>query len=103
MHITHAVLRVTDSSVVLQGELRNRFPTRGPIPGRLQIELIAADGAVFKTATIGYTRLSIKSNTARFQLPIPVAPAAIATIRITHLDPGSTLPEPQTIWQEPLQ
>lgn len=100
VNITDANLRVSDSKVVLQGELRNRFPTRGPIPGHLQIELIAPGGKIFKKTTIGYRRLSIKSDIARFHLPIPVAPSSIDTIRITHHDARSDMHEQNTIWQD---
>lgn len=100
VNITDANLRVTGTTVELQGEVRNRFPTRGPIPGHLQIELIAPDGKIFKKATIGYRRLSIKSDIARFQLPIPVAPSSIDTIRITHHDARSDMHEQKTLWQD---
>lgn len=85
--ITRAQLQHKNEKLILLGEIRNRFPTRAPIPGHLQIELIAHNGDIFKQAVIGYRRTNIKANTARFQLDIPFTLSQFERIRITHHDP----------------
>jgi hypothetical protein len=81
-----AYLETSGTEMVLRGELQRRSPGRGPISGHLHIELIAPDGAVFKEASIGYKRLSVKSRIANFHIEIPGTPSDIKTIRIVHHD-----------------
>lgn len=88
-HITRAYLKTSGTAMVLRGELQRRFPSRGPIPGHLHIELIASDGAAFKEATIGYRRMSVKSRIAKFHIEIPAVPSDIRTVRVIHHDSWS--------------
>lgn len=84
--ITNAYLQTSETAMVLRGELQRRFPSRGPIPGHLHIELIAADGTAFKEAIIGYMRMSVKSRIAKFHLEIPAMPSNVKSVRIIHHD-----------------
>jgi len=93
VNITRAYLQSTEKTLVLRGELRRRLPARGAILGHLHIELIGPDGGVFKVAAIGYKRTSIKSNVARFNLPIPSDLTEISLIRIIHHDARSHMSE----------
>lgn len=99
--ITRTQLQHRKENLILQGEIRNRFPTRAPIPGYLQIELILRNGDIFKQATIGYRRPNIRANTARFQLDIPFAPSQFERIRVIHRDPGGRSTDANTSpWQD---
>lgn len=99
--ITHAYLQTSGTEMVLRGELQRRFPSRGPIPGHLHVELIAPDGAVFKEATIGYKRMSVKSRIAKFHLEIPAAPSNVQSVRIIHHDLRSHMSDlPKSPWQD---
>lgn len=85
-NITRAYLQTSGATMLLRGELKRRFPGRGPIPGHLHIELIGPDGAVFKEANIGYKRNSVKSSIAKFYLAIPGDFSDIKSVRIIHHD-----------------
>jgi len=98
--ITHAYLQTSETAMVLRGELQRRFPSRGPIPGHLHIELIAPDGAMFKEATIGYKRMSVKSRIAKFHLEIPAIPSNVKSVRVIHHDLRShSSDSPKSPWQ----
>ena len=92
--ISRAYLQTSDATMVLRGELQRRFPSHGPIPGHLHIELIAPDGVPFKEAAIGYKRMSVKSRIAKFQLEIPAMPANVKSVRVIHHDLRSHMPDP---------
>lgn len=87
--ITRAYLQTSETAMVLRGELQRRFPSRGPIPGHLHIELVAPDGTAFKEATIGYRRMSVKSRIAKFHSEIPAVPSDVKKVRVIHHDPWS--------------
>jgi hypothetical protein len=99
--ITQAYLETSGTEMVLRGELKSRFPGRGPILGHLRIELIDSNGAVSKEASIGYRRLSVKSPIARFHIEIPDSPSEIKSLRVVHRDPWSYAFEPgQSPWSD---
>ena len=84
--INFARVQQEATGMVLRGEIQSRSPTRLPLPGYMQVELISADGKVFKQTRIGYHKLGIKSNRASFELAIPYDLSQFAQVRVTHVE-----------------
>jgi len=94
VRITRTYLDATEeATIILRGELEWRIPSRSSIPGHLHVELIAPDGKVMKEANIDYVRKSFKSRLAKFSLPIPEPLVTGSTIRVTHHDARSHMPD----------
>ncbi|HEY9052864.1 MAG TPA: hypothetical protein VIQ03_15035 [Gammaproteobacteria bacterium] len=90
VNILQVSLLATESTMMIKGKLKQRFPSHGAIPGgHLHIELLAHDGVIFKEATIGYKRASIKSRKANFSVPVPFERSSISSIRVIHHDARS--------------
>lgn len=101
VRITRTYLDATEEETILRGELERRIPARGSIPGHLHVELIAPDGKVMKEADIGYVRKSFKSRLAKFSLPIPEPLVTGSTIRVTHHDARSHMPDSSALpWRD---
>lgn len=93
VRITRTYLQSGKEGTVLRGELERRIPMRGFIPGHLHVELIGPDGKVMKEADIGYTHQGGKSRLEKFSLPIPEPLVTGSTIRVTHHDAKSHMPD----------
>lgn len=93
VRITRIYLQIGEEGTVLHGELERRIPRRGFIPGHLRVELIDTDGKVTKEADIGYTHQGVKSRLAKFSLSIPEPLVAGSTLRVTHHDSESHMPD----------
>ena len=99
--ITRLYLQNLEGVIMLQGELRRRSPARGPIPGHLHVELIDHAGQLVKEADIGHIHKSVKSRRARFNLSVPEPLIAGSTLRVTHHDVISHLPDStETYWRD---
>ncbi|MBI1424423.1 MAG: hypothetical protein GC149_13345 [Gammaproteobacteria bacterium] len=84
--IDYARVQRETTGLVLRGEIQSRSPTRLPLPGYMQVELLTAEGKVFKQTRIGYHKLGIKSNRASFALAIPFKQSQFAQVRVTHVE-----------------
>jgi len=69
--------------VTLRGEVK-RPVGRGPIPGHIDLEVIASQGDLLEKCVIDYDRPSPKSRNAFFYAVLRAAPPPGSTIRVEH-------------------
>ena len=91
--ITRAYLQHSNKTKVLRGELKRRVQIRGSIPGHLHIELFNSEGVIFQEANVGYRRNGVTSGKATFFLEIPGDLSSIKSVRVTHHDRRSHMPD----------
>ena len=70
-------------AVTLRGEVK-RPSGRGPIPGHIDLEVIAPQGDLLEKCMIDYDRPSPKSRNANFNAVLRVTPPPGSTIRVEH-------------------
>jgi hypothetical protein len=99
--INRLYLQPANGAILLRGDVTRYIHAHGQIPGHLHIELISAQGKTVGEADIGYSRQNSNSHDGSFELALPAPIPAGSTIRVTHHDPVSHLPEPvENPWHE---
>lgn len=90
---------------VLKGELKNRFPVRGIMPGHIHLELLNAHQEAVKTAKYTYSRGSTNSRVLRFRIAVPADDLPLGgVLRVAHHDAQShAVSEPTWSDGEPLE
>ncbi len=100
--INRLYLQPDNGAMLLRGEVTRRIHAHGQIPGHLHIEIVSPQGVVIKEADIGYSRQNSNTHDGSFELSIPETLANGSTIRVTHHDTASHLPEVgENPWRDP--
>lgn len=74
----------SNGRLVINGRLEKRYEGRSPIPGHVQIQMLAKDGAILEEAYVRHYRHNPESGASYFSQEFGVRPQDVRTVRVIH-------------------
>ena len=83
--LTRVSVYSTATGLLVTGGLRRCPHVPGLIPGRLEVDVLSAEGNLLEKANVTYRRPSPKSRVARYSIGLAVPRAGVGAIRVVYL------------------